>query len=262
MLWHEQRWPTIRDLDKELPVVIPLGSLEQHGHHLPLFVDTIQVDAVAKRAEAELGDEVLLLPPLWLGCSHHHLDFPGTVSLLPSLYSQVVKGVVRCVLTHGFRRIFLLNGHGGNQVPMAQAMVELIAEDDRADAAFLAAASWWNVGKQALAPERHGMRTPQLTHACEYETSMILALRPDLVALPEAREGKPVLDSEWARFETGGRVSVYKRFHRMTASGSMGSPTLATAEKGHSMLAAVTADVVRFLRAFATWPHPDKIGPT
>ncbi|MCA9427968.1 MAG: creatininase family protein, partial [Candidatus Omnitrophica bacterium] len=122
MLWHEQRWTQLEKMDKDTPVLIPLGSCEQHGHHLPVYVDTIQVTAIAERAEKALGKKVLLLPTLWLGSSHHHLDFPGTVSVLPSLYSQMIKSVANCILDAGFKRLLFLNGHGGNKVPAAQAL--------------------------------------------------------------------------------------------------------------------------------------------
>src|SRR5262249_6340820 len=74
--WHEQSWPGIEKIDKTLPVIVPLGSIEQHGKHLPLCVDTVQVTAVAERAEKPLGDKAIFLPPLWLGSSDHHKDFP------------------------------------------------------------------------------------------------------------------------------------------------------------------------------------------
>jgi creatinine amidohydrolase len=254
MLWHEQTWPGIDALDKNLPVIVPLGSIEQHGRHLPLCVDTTQVTAIAERAEKALGDAVLLLPTLWLGCSDHHKDFPGTISVRPSLYSEMIKSVARSVLRARFTRIFFLNGHGGNETPGAQALTELVGEDDAADAAYLVFASWWQVGRDALAPAKNGMTTPALTHACEYETSLMLALRPDLVKLLEAREQPPVLTSPWLQAGGGGRVRMFRRFHRLTASGSTGRPTAATEAKGQAMLEAVTNDVVAFVREFATWP--------
>ena len=144
MLWHEQNWPTIQKLDKQIPVVLPLGSMEQHGHHLPLFVDTMQVTRIAQTVEKQMGDKVLMLPTEWLGCSEHHLDFPGTVSVPASLYSKMIKSMARCVLRAGFKRIFFLNGHGGNEVPGAQALTEYVGESDEADDAFLVFASWWH----------------------------------------------------------------------------------------------------------------------
>jgi creatinine amidohydrolase len=174
-------------------VVIPLGSCEQHGRHLPLFVDSIQVTKISERVEERMRERVLVTPNLWLGSSHHHLDFPGTISVRPSLYSQMIAEVARSIIAAGFKRIFFLNGHGGNEVPAAAGLTDLIATDDKADDCYLTFASWWHVGSQGLDPKRHGMKTPYVTHACEYETSMLLFIRPDLVNMSEASVTPPVL---------------------------------------------------------------------
>lgn len=262
MLWHEQSWPAMRQMSKQLPVVVPLGSVEQHGHHLPLFVDSIQVSEIARRVEQRLADRILMLPTLWLGSSHHHMDFPGTVSVLPSLYTQIIKSVARSILSAGFRRIFFLNGHGGNEVPAAAALTELVAEDEAANDAYLTFGSWWSVGRDALLSEKHGMKTPGLSHACEYETSMILFLRPDLVKLAEARDNTPIINNRWHNTDAfGSKVGVYRRYNRFTASGNLGTPSAATAKKGESMTAGVVDDVVAFLTEFATWKELNAIGP-
>jgi creatinine amidohydrolase len=261
MLWNEQSWPAIDALNRDTPVVIPLGSCEQHGHHLPLFVDTIQVQAVADGVERAMGDRVLMLPAIWVGSSHHHLDYPGTISLPPELYTSVIKHIVRSVLHAGFKRLFFLNGHGGNEVPVSQALAALVAESDEADRAYLGIASWWSVGRDALEPKKLNLTTPGISHACEVETSMMLAIRPDLVDQAKAIEPKPVLQSEWFNFEYGGKVGIYRRYHRLTAPGNMGAPKAATKERGEAMLKGVIQDVARFLEEFARWPELPELGP-
>ncbi|HZZ42888.1 MAG TPA: creatininase family protein [Tepidisphaeraceae bacterium] len=263
MLWHEHSWPQIQSLNKNLPVIIPLGSIEQHGHHLPLIVDTAQVTAVADRAEKSLGSSALFLPTLWLGCSEHHLDFPGTISVPASLYSQNIKSIARCILHAGFNRIFFLNGHGGNEAPAAQALTEFVGENNTADSAHLAFASWWHVARDSIAPPRHGLTTPAISHACEYETSLMLTIRPDLVNLPAAREPAPPITSPWFHSEYGGKVRLFHRFHQYTPVGSMGRPSAATAQKGESLLTAITDDVVAFIKDFSSWPilSPQRVNP-
>ncbi|MCB9769158.1 MAG: creatininase family protein, partial [Candidatus Omnitrophica bacterium] len=225
----------------------------------PVFVDTIQVSAIAERAEKALGDRVLLLPTLWLGSSHHHLDFPGTVSVLPSLYSQMIKSVANCILDAGFKRLLFLNGHGGNKVPAAQALSELVCESEKADDAYLLLCTWWELNPETY---REGMEAEGVAHACEYETSLILALRPELAAVDQIREGPMALNNDWVKTEgPGSRVSVFRRFRRLTASGSMGKPTLATAQKGKRLLEAVTNDVIRLVEELAEWPELGAIGP-
>ncbi|MFA9478476.1 creatininase family protein [Phycisphaerales bacterium AB-hyl4] len=257
MKWQEQTWPSIAAMDKATPVVIPLGSIEQHGHHMPLCTDTVQVTAIAERAEAALGERAIFLPPLWLGSSHHHLDFAGTLSLKPTLYTQVIQDLATSVLQAGFRRLFFLNGHGGNETPVAQALTELSDLQPMAADALLAFASWWSVGKPDAT--KLGMQSPGITHACEYETSLMLHLRPDLVKQDLASDAPTILDSPWLKGEK--RVTLFRRFSRMTATGSLGQPTAASEAKGASVLEAVSADVVAFVSEFASWSMPETLGP-
>ena len=263
MLWHEKKWPEIENLSKDLPVIIPLAACEQHGHHLPLFVDSIQVPEIAQRVESKLTAQVLLLPTFWLGSSHHHKDFPGTISLRPLLYTQVIQDIARSVLGAGFDRIFFLNGHGGNRVPVADALTDLVATDDQADAAYLVLANWWEVGREAIRPAKMGFEQPVVAHSCAYETSLMLVLRPDLVDMDQVNEHTPALNNDWFHSEdnTRKRVEVFRRFHRLSASGVLGTPEDAQAEAGQKILEGVVDDVATFLQDFSTWPELPSLKP-
>ncbi len=254
MKWEEMSWPQINELSKDLPVVLPLGAVEQHGPHLPLVTDTCQVSAIADRLDAQMGEDIVTLPVLWLGSSHHHLDFPGTLSLRPSLYTQVIQDLVRSVLKAGFRRIFILNGHGGNEVPVAQALGELSSIDEEARQALLTYSSWWHVGKPD--PRAHGMATSAISHACEYETSLMLYLCDDLVDQRQAVEPKVALESPW--LDGPKQVQEFRSFRAMTPTGNLGNPLEATADKGRSMIETVVKDIAAFLHEYATWPYPVK----
>lgn len=256
MYWHELTSDKIAALDRELPVVIPLGSCEQHGRHLPVFTDSLQLEEITKRLHARLADRIIMAPVLWLGASHHHMDFPGALSVPPKLYSEMIQHLAECFLHHGFQRLFFLNGHGGNLVPASHALTDLIVRSDRADAASIALASWWSVAAYKIGPSEHEMATPQLSHACEYETSLILAIRKDLVDLANIADdheekARPwTVDPRWA-----GKVEGFHRFHRWTSTGHMGEPGHATEKKGHSLLNAITDGLEEFVTDFATWPH-------
>src|SRR3954453_22716787 len=111
MKLQEMSWPAVAALSRDVPVVVPIAPLGQHGRHLPLFTDSLLLGEVVRRAPERLGDRVLWTPLTWLGNSHHHLDFAATLSAAPRVYLDLVAGLLENLLTHGFRRLVLLNGH-------------------------------------------------------------------------------------------------------------------------------------------------------
>ena len=154
----------------------------------------------------------------------------------------------------GFCRILFLNGHGGNTAPGTLAVTEMANSNDECDGVLVAFGGYWD--GPAFNSEAHGMETPQATHACEFETSMMLSVAGELVHMDEAKAGPPAIDSKFYHSELGGRVTVAGRFHRKTATGAMGRPELATAEKGASLLAAAVDEVAEFVEDFLTWELP------
>jgi creatinine amidohydrolase len=238
-------WPTIEALSKDTPVVIPVAALEQHGHHLPLFTDSLLLAEIARRAAEKLNDRVLFTPLMWLGNSDHHLDFPGTLSASPRVYLDLLGGLAENLLTHGFKRIVFLNGHGGNDVPGRQAIFEVRQRHrDRADLLLLLA-TYWN-----LAPEAKnatpGLVQREMGHACEWETSMILRLAPHLVGDITRLATVPSGNA----FDPVSRAWITKD---RTAPGHIGDPRAATAEKGEALLQAFAAGAVIFLERVIAW---------
>ena len=253
MQYGNNCWVDMQEADKNKVVVLPLGSLEQHGHHSPLLTDTYLVTAVAQRVEQELSEQIYLLPTLWLGASDHHLDRPGTVSVPNHIYTLMIKNIVRSIAKAGFQRVFLLNGHGGNVVPGTQAITELANESDIYDNMWIALSSYWTVAEPAMAPELHGMETPHLSHACEYETSMMLFLHGEIMRMDRVTSSPPLVDSPFYHSEHGGRINVGKRLVTWAPTGAMGKPQHATPEKGESLLNAITSEVVACIKDFETW---------
>ena len=154
-------------------LVIPVGSTEQHGHHLPTSVDAAIVEALTLRA-AELAAEqvpVLVAPTLPYGCSHHHLPFGGTMSLTTTTYVEVVCDLVSGLADQGFRSVVLMNGHGGNDAALRVA-VDRLTNEIRCGA-HVAATSYFQVASTGGSPG----------HAGNFETSLMLALAPELVQL-------------------------------------------------------------------------------
>ena len=256
MRYGELTWLDMQDLEKDRVVAVcPIASLEQHGHHLPLLTDTFLVTGVAERVHEKLADRILLTPTLWLGASDHHLDFPGTISVPNTVYVEMIKSVAASMVQAGFSRILLLNGHGGNIAPGETAITELANEIDECDEVYVTLASYWTVAQAAMKPEAHGMQTPSLTHACEYETSMMLHLHERLVKMERARgQADPVVPAPPT-------VRVAGRFHRMSPTGALGRPELATAEKGESLFGAIAGEVAALIENMLTWPERKVLGP-
>src|SRR4051812_1663797 len=178
MRFAEMTAPAIRDLSRDGTLVVaPIAACEQHSRHLPVFTDSILCGAVADGLERALPDRVLLLPVLWLGASEHHLPFGGTLTATLPTYETLLVELLSPLLRDGFRRVMLLNGHGGNNDPLRVALRRLDVMFPRA---ILTGAAYWDLASAEIAALCKGPRKV-MGHACEIETSMILHLRPDLV---------------------------------------------------------------------------------
>jgi creatinine amidohydrolase len=238
-------WPAVAALSKDVPVVVPIAALEQHGRHLPVMTDSLLLGEVVRRAAARLGDRVLWTPLVWLGNSHHHLDFAGTLSASPRVYLDLLADLLEDLLTHGFRRLVLLNGHGGNIVPASQAVFEVRQRHrQRSDLLLLATTYWALGGKPAGADVAFDQ--DRMGHACEWETSMMLRLAPHLVG--DLAGVEPV--ALGAGFEPATRAWTTRD---RSAPGHIGNPRAASPEKGEVLFRTFSDDVVAFLERVHSW---------
>jgi creatinine amidohydrolase len=245
MRLEDMTWAEVDALSRDVPMVFPVAALEQHGRHLPLFTDSLLLGEIVRRASVPLGDRVVFAPVTWLGSSDHHLDFPGTLSAAPRVYLDLLNGLLENVIRHGFRRLVLLNGHGGNIVPMQQAIFETRQRHrDRTDLLLLAA-SYWTLGTASAASEPIAGQS-RMGHACAWETSMMLRTAPQLVQDPSAVEPVPLDGS----FEPASRAWTTIERSRV---GHIGDPRHASAEHGERLLSRFAADVVALLERVAAW---------
>lgn len=245
MLLQELSWPEVEGLSKDVPVVVPIAAVEQHGRHLPVFVDSMLLGEVVRRASEALGGRVVWTPLMWLGNSHHHIEFPGTLSATPRVYLDLLNDLVDNLVTHGFRRIVFLNGHGGNSVPSQQAVFEARQRYRARNDLLLIAATYWTLGGDLLAADPSLEQTSML-HACEWETSMMLRIAPHLVGDLDSVAMIPA----GSGFEPASRGWITKD---RSAEGHIGNPKIATAEKGENLLRAFAAGAVAFLERAAAW---------
>ena len=222
ILWQELRRVEFEEAVKaDAVVIIPVASIEQHGDHLPVNVDTFDCVTIAERAAQSINDfPVLITPSIWSGFSLMHMAYPGAISLKWHTLINVLTEVAICVHTHGFRKIVFLNGHGSNQPIVDGMRMKLSAEDHIPSVIGL---SWWDI--PGVAEEMNRLTdTDQgcVAHAGEVETSIQLYLQPDLV------------DKD---------AAVWRR-------GVWGDPSSATREKGERLVKVAVASLAQLLRDY------------
>jgi len=238
------RWPDVDALDRDTPVIIPVAALEQHGHHMPVFTDSMLLGEVIRRSHEQLDSQVLVVPLMWLGNSHHHMDFPGTVSAEPRVWLDLLGGLIDNFITHGFRRIVVVNGHGGNDVPGRQTTFEIRQKyRDRSDFLLLFATYWELASANDTVP---GLTQPAMQHACEWETSMILRLDPQLV------HGHAQISAvdEGNSFHPAHRAWI---MGDRSTQGHIGAPADATAEKGELLFQCFADGLTTLLQRVISW---------
>ncbi|CAG4989903.1 Putative mycofactocin system creatinine amidohydrolase family protein MftE [Dyadobacter sp. CECT 9275] len=256
MLFSNLAYTSIQALATDKILLLPLGAIEQHGPQLAVATDTDIVSNVASQVEKNLPSDVLLCPTLPFGSSDHHLDFGGTISIGPELYSKVIVDIVLSMLSGGFRKIVLLNGHGGNITPVKQALAVLSKTVDEKYKPNIALATYWEVGGKAFAGAPP-MESPALSHACEYETSLMLHLFPEKVWMDKAeRAPRPASNGyiPWEDDEAYKGVTLFKPTRFISGNGSSGEPQLATPDKGKHLFETAVRTVTEFLISFKEWP--------
>lgn len=210
-------------------LVVPVGSTEQHGPHLPLATDTLIAEALAQRL-ADARPDVLVAPPVSYGSSGEHGAFPGTLSIGQQAIELVVTELVRSA--DAFAGVLLLSAHGGNQEPVERAVTTLRREGRRV--------RWW-------APSARGARAD--AHAGHVETSLLLAVHPERVRTERAEPGNSApLEQLWAQLRAGGVAAV-------SANGVLGDPTGASAEAGRRLLDELAQDLVTAVEGWPAGEH-------
>jgi creatinine amidohydrolase len=219
-------WPEVRqeiEAGRDT-IVVAFGAVEQLGHHLPLGTDSIFGDELSRRLAERL--DAFRAPTVRIGCSRHHLEFPGTMSIEEETFQAVVGDLLRGWARHGFRRIVVLPTHGGNFAPLGGALEKLGPLDGVkvigiSDLGVLVQATL-GLGEELGVPTSEGG-----LHGGEWETSMMLAIHPELVKMDRAVAGYT------GDLETGLQRFLGEGVHVLTDTGVFGDPTHASAEHGH-----------------------------
>ncbi len=215
--------------------ILAVGATEYHGEHLPYGTDTI----VARRLAEEVAkrvDGLLVLPPIPYGMSLHYASFPIAVTLTSETLISALRDVFSSLIRHGINKLFIVNGHDGNIAPIEVATREFKMEHPEMKICVLE--EWWIVAGKLL-PRGTFEVWDGLGHAGEGETSIMLAMNPELVEMKYAKGVVPDLPCH---------IQIKWAFEELTPYGVTGDPTKATKEKGEKMMEALINHTVSFIR--------------
>jgi creatinine amidohydrolase len=255
--YDELTWPEMREAIAHGPVVLlPFGTIEDHGPHLPLNTDNVIVEAICLEAASRAPGEMLVMPLLAYGLDEHHMDFPGTVSVDMQTLLAHLADVAISAAHHGFTHVLIVNGHGSNASLADLAARRVVLETGIVCGAMSPNAA---IDPTLAEPTLSQMRRSEpggVAHAGEYETAMMLHLRPELVQMDKAVRELGQLKLEYFNWDhpEPSVLSWQDWWSRMSESGVCGDATVATAEFGQALFETTIENFVRFVREFRTIP--------
>ncbi len=260
--YDEITWQEINEavLAKKV-VLLPIGSTEQHGHHLPLDVDNFLARSVCIAAAKRLPRETLVMPTIPYGYNEHALDFPGTIHVTYEHFIEYCLDVCKSVAHAGFERIIIIDGHGSNE-----HLCEFIARRATLEtSAMVASTIWTNLAIEAFESVRES-GAGGAAHACELETSAYLYLEPSRVKMEKAEDhyggaaGKQ--GSKFLHVDLGrgwGPMKLIRWTSTATPNGVSGAPTLATAEKGRAIVEGAAENLAEFILEFKALEKGERV---
>jgi creatinine amidohydrolase len=255
--YDELTWPEMREAIARQPVVLlPFGAVEDHGPHLPLNTDNVIVETICLEAAHRAPGEMLVMPLVPYGLDEHHMDFPGTVSVDMRTLLDCIAAVAGSAANHGFTHILVVNGHGSNAPVADLAARRVVLETGVVCGAMSPNAA---IDPTLAEPTLSQMRRSEpggMAHAGEYETAMMLHLRPDLVQMEKAIREMGQLQFDYFNWDLPepSILSWQDWWSRMSESGVCGDPTVATAEFGRALFETTVENLIHFMRGFRTIP--------
>ncbi|SDX33672.1 creatinine amidohydrolase [Haloarcula vallismortis] len=225
---EEMAWPEVESAlqNGTRTVIVAVGAIEQHGPHLPLNMDTLDGDELSRRMAAELGD-ALAAPTIRPGCSGHHMEFPGTITVPPETLMDVIRSYCRSLDEHGFEHIVLVPTHGGNFGPVRTVAPDIARKLDATVISLADLDEHMQLLNEGLSEA--GIEYDQdVIHAGAAETAIVLAIGDGLVRTDQIESGLEG-DISPARLLSDG-------FKSITENGVLGDPAKATAEAGEVII--------------------------
>lgn len=240
-LLEEMTWEEARDKFKETNIaILPVGSLEQHGPHLPLSTDAYDAYWVAKETAKRVNPPTpIVIPPINYGISYHHMAFPGTISLSPETLISIVVDIGSSLVVYGVKKLIILNGHGGN-TPALKCAAQKLTYDKKL-LVFI------DSGEIASKEYKEIVKTPNDAHSGEYETSTSLANREELVKLDKVVKELPKFSSPYLAWASANQISWVFTTNKLSRSGVLGDATLGSKDKGEKLWEAHIKNLVEFI---------------
>lgn len=230
--------------------LIPVGATEQHGPNLGMGADYRIAEELARRTAAAIGESAIVTPAVPFGLSEHHMFAAGTITLSPSVMEGVLTDIVKSLMRHGVRHFLFVNGHQGNMNMLGMLVNRLHFEQD----VSVAVAFWMAQARDVI--EKH-RRTKRWGHACEIETSVAMALTPELVAVGELQAGDLIEEyGAYADNYEPHALTVPRSFASRTRNGAFGDARLATKEAGEEIVRCAIDRTVDFARDFLAGSAP------
>ncbi|MEM6633016.1 MAG: creatininase family protein [Bacteroidota bacterium] len=243
MIWDQLTTFELDAIDASTPVILPIAATEQHGPHLPLATDRMIGEFMCQQLHNALPNRVLVLPSMQVGCSDHHMDFSGTLTLSHRNFLDCASDLLSSAAHHDFYNFIIFNSHGGNQ-GIGQVLLEDFGyENPDYNVVFT---TWWRLAHEALmdititGPGGVG-------HAGEFETSLMLYIAPELVRKDLIIKGENQDTFNWndADMLRGSKAGLYRAMDEMTPNGVFGDPTSSSATQGELIVEAVVKELVQ-----------------
>ncbi len=229
-------------------VILPVASMEQHGPHLPVGVDTYLCEAVCK-AGAELTVQsvpCVVAPTLWCGMAEHHMAYGGTFTFDIPTYRAVLLAFLKSIERHGFSRVFIINGHGGN----IAALNAFLPDFARETKLKVLATTYFELSSSDLAQFLEDQK--RVHHACEVETSMMMVVAPDTLKRDRLGEAYGMLGMDVDKVLRGPPAKFHS-FKEITPSGVIGDARRANADKGKKLLGVCADGLANVLKSGKLW---------
>jgi creatinine amidohydrolase len=231
--------------------IIPIGTIEQHGPHLPVDTDVLLAESVVEVAVNKTGNrgKAIIFPSIPYSYAMNQAHLPGTIAIESDTFIQLMVEICRGISQQGFRKIFLVNGHAPNISSLDVAANRITNEGN----SLVAVANYWSFGRSQINEIREAKEKGGMSHACEFETSLYLALHPERVQMEKAIDENNQTPSNyyWRDISIPAPVLMWDPFQIVTKSGVLGHATMGTREKGEKLIEVITNDLANFIIEFS-----------